>query len=331
MMEAVLRKMRSLIPAGIMLVLLGFVFALNSPYFLTARNFVNILMQVSAMSILAIGLTFVVIGGNLDLSGGSVIALVSVACGMLCVRGLPVPLVFLAGILLGILIGLFNGVCVAKLKMPAFILTMATSIMAKGAAFALSGGGTLYGLPETFLFPGSGKIGGFPVSVILELLLFVVFWLVLEHTIFGYHVFAVGENAKGAQMAGIRDDRVHILTFVLAGALYALAGIVLTGQLGAALSTSGEDMEMTALACLAIGGVSLSGGRGSLQGMLLGCLIIGVLTNGVNLLNLSPYYTDFIRGLVIFGALLIECTRQLLQKRGRTESEERQSREEKNV
>ncbi|MCD8077200.1 MAG: ABC transporter permease [Lachnospiraceae bacterium] len=318
MREAVYLKIKSLIPATIMLVLLSVVFSVNSPYFFSIKNFINIVTQTATMSILAIGLTFVVIGGCMDLSGGSVIALVSVACGELLTAGLPVPLVFLAGLALGAIVGLFNGFCVAKLGMHSFVMTLSTSIMVKGIAFALSGGGTIYGLPDTFLCLGSGKIGSLPVPVLLVLILFPLFQVILGHTVFGYHVYAVGENARGAEMTGIRADRVRVTAFVLAGILYALAAIVLTGQLGAAVSTSGEDMEMTALACLAIGGVSITGGRGSLMGTLLGCLIIGVLTNGVNLLNLSPYYTDFIQGLVIYGALFIECSRVLLQRRRRT-------------
>lgn len=318
MREAVYMKIRSLIPATIMLVLLSLVFSVSSAYFLSLKNFINIVMQTSTMSILAIGLTFVVIAGCLDLSGGSVIALVSVVCGELLMAGWPTPVVFLLGLALGAVVGFFNGFCVAKLKMPSFILTLSTSIMVKGITFVLSGGGTIYGLPDAFLFLGAGRIGGLPVPVLLVLILFPVFQVILGHTIFGYHIYAVGENDAGARMAGIRAERVRMAAFVLAGILYALAAIVLTGQLGAAVSTSGEDLEMTALACLAIGGVSVSGGRGSLTGTLLGCLIIGVLTNGVNLPNLSPYYTDFIQGLVVFGALFIECGRVLLQRKRQT-------------
>lgn len=314
MRETMLRKMRSHIPAFIMLAVLTLTFAVSSDRFLTLRNFSNILMQTAPMCILAIGLTPVVIGGNLDLSGGAVIALVSVISGLLLKQGIPVAGVILAALLTGLLAGLFNGVCVAWLKMPAFILTMATQIMARGAAQAISGGGTIYGLPEAFLFLGSGRILGIPVPILLLALLFAGGQILLRHTIFGYRVCAVGEDARGASLAGISVPQIQIGVFAVAGVLYAIAAMVLTGQLGAAVSTGGEGMEMTALSCLAIGGISLAGGRGSLAGTFLGCLIIGILSNGVNMLNLSPYYTSMIRGMVIFGALLIEALRILLQR-----------------
>ena len=309
MRESAERWLLAHTPAGFMLAVLIIVFSVNADMFLSVRNFVNILMQTAPMCILAVGLTFVVIGGEMDLSGGAVIALVSVMCGRLLTAGAGSAATFAAALGLGAVLGLFNGLCVAKLKMPSFILTMAAQIMIRGMALAVSGGRTVYGLPENFLFPGSGYLFGVPVPVWLLILLFAGAHLVLQRTVFGYHVHAVGENARGARLAGISDTRVLIEVFTLAGVMYALAAIVLTGQLGAAVSSSGDGMEMTALACLAIGGVSLSGGRGDPVGTLLGCLIIGVLTNGVNMLNLSPYYTTFIRGLVIFGALLIECVR----------------------
>ncbi len=319
MKETLRRELRSHAPAGIMLAALIFVFAANAELFLSPRNFINILMQTAPMCLLAIGLTFVVMGGNLDLSGGAVIALVSVVCGKMLSGGAGSILTFLTALLLGALLGLFNGICVAKLKMPAFILTMATQIMIRGMALAVSGGKTIYGLPESFLFAGSGYLLGLPVPVWLLILLFAGSYIILQQTVFGYHIHAVGDNAKGARMAGISDTRVQIEVFTLAGLLYALAAVVLTGQLGAAVSTSGDGMEMTALACLAIGGISLSGGRGDPLGTLLGCLIIGVLTNGVNMLNLSPYYTTFIRGMVIFGALVIECVRLFRNRKGEDE------------
>ena len=319
MRENMLRRIRPHIPALIMLAVLTLTFAASSDRFLTLRNFANILMQTAPMCILSIGLTLVVIGGNLDLSGGAVIALVSVVSGILLKRGVPAGVVLLAALLTGLLTGLFNGFCVAWLRMPAFILTMATQIMARGAAQALSGGGTIYGLPALFLNLGTGRILGIPVPILLLILLFAGGQAVLAHTIFGYRIYAVGEDSRGASLAGIPVRRTQTGVFALAGLLYAVAAVVLTGQLGAAVSTGGEGMEMTALSCLAIGGVSLAGGRGSLPGTFLGCLIIGILSNGVNMMNLSPYYTSMIRGIVIFGALLIEALRILLQRRNEGE------------
>ena len=305
---------RQYVPALAMLLILTVVFAAGSPQFLTVRNLSNILMQTAPMCILAIGLTFVVLCGHLDLSGGAVIAMVSVISGVLLKANVPVPAVFLLAILLGAGIGFLNGFCVALLGMSSFILTIATQIMVRGGAMAISGGRTLYGLPEAFLLPGMGTVFRIPVPVLLLLILFPVMELVLRRTVFGYQVIAVGEDRRGAQMAGVNSPLVQIECFTLAGAFYALAGIILTGQLGAVVASCGEGMEMTALSCIAIGGISLSGGRGNLVGTFLGCLIIGFLGSGINMLNLSPYYTNVIRGMVIFGALLMEAGRILLQR-----------------
>lgn len=315
-MEKVWERYRPHLPAGLMLCLLGLFFSLQAEEFFSLRNFINIMTQTAAMSILAVGLTFVLIGGHFDISGGSVLALVGVCCGKMLLGGIPVPAAMLAGVGIGALAGFFNGLCVAKLKLSSFILTLTTSIMVKGIAAAVSGGRTLSGLPDTFNFLGAGKVAGLPVPVLLTILLFLVFHFVLSGTIYGHQVYAVGEQAEHARKAGIPVERIIVINFVLAGCLYAVAAIVLTGRLGAAVSTNGLDLEMMALSALAIGGVSMAGGRGSMIGAFLGCLIIGVLSNGLNLLNLSPYYADFIRGMVIFGTLALESVRVMWRRRG---------------
>ena len=312
--RSALRWLRPYFPALVMMILLSVVFASGSPQFLTLRNFINILDQTAPMCILAIGLTFVVLCGNLDLSGGAVIAMVSVICGILLKRGLPVPAVYLLALLLGAGIGLLNGICVALLGISSFVLTIATQIMVRGGAMAISGGRTIYGLPEAFLLPGMGRILNVPVSIPALALLFLLSELVLRRTVFGYRIYAVGEDPKGAGRAGVKSHLVQIECFVLAGVFYAFAAIILTGQLGAVVSSGAEGMEMTALSCLAIGGISLSGGQGNMIGTFLGCLIIGILSSGINMLNLSPYYTNVVRGMVIFGALLMEAVRILLQR-----------------
>ena len=313
--RSVLNWLRPYVPALVMLLLLILVFSARSPQFLSLRNFMNILDQTAPMCILAIGLSFVVLCGHLDLSGGAVIAMVSVVSGLLLKNNVPVAGVYAAALLLGAGIGLLNGVCVALLGMSSFVLTIATQIMVRGGAMAISGGRTIYGLPEAFLLPGMGRIAGIPVPVLVLPVLVVLSELVLRRTVFGYRIYAVGEDSRGAQMAGVNSRLVQIECFVLAGVLYAVAAILLTGQLGAVVSSGAEGMEMTALSCLAIGGISLSGGEGSMAGTFLGCLIIGILSSGINMLNLSPYYTNVVRGMVIFGALLMEAVRILLRKR----------------
>jgi len=315
--EKILGKIKPQIPAVFMLLVLSAFFSLNSAKFFSTQNFLNIMDQTAGMCIMAVGLTFVMIGGHFDLSGGSTIALVGVICAQLLIRGTSVWLTILIGIVCGGLIGLFNGFCIAKLKLASFIMTLTTSIMMKGVALAITGGRTIYDLPAAFCFWGSGKLGDIPVALLLVGLLFIGFQMFLSRTVFGHQVYAVGENREAAGVAGIRTSQVTIITFILAGCLYAVAAITLTGRLQAAVSTNGLNMEMTALSALAIGGISMAGGRGNLVGTFLGCLIIGIVSNGLNLLNLSPYYAEFIRGLVIFGALLLEAIRVIVWKRQR--------------
>ena len=315
--EVIWEYVRPQMPALVMLLFLSAFFTVNSGQFLTGENIRNILRQISSMAILGIGLTFVMIAGQFDISGGAVIALVGVVCARLLVWGFSSGLVMLLGLLLGGLLGLINGLCIARLHVSSFLMTLAMSIMIKGAATAVTGGQTIYGLPADFIFPGSGEILGLSFSVILMLLLYIIFAIILGKTVFGHQVYAVGENGRFAEIAGISSARVTILTFILAGVLYAVVGILSTGWLEAGLSTNGIDLEMKALSALAIGGISMSGGRGNLIGAFLGCIIIGILMNGLNLMNLSPYLADFIRGLVILGALLIEAVRSILEEKGR--------------
>lgn len=308
-------RCRPQLPACMMLLFLSIFFSLEEGRFFSLQNLVNIMTQTASMSILAIGLTFVLVGGQFDVSGGAVVALVGVVCGRLLLRGLPSGVVVVLGLGLGAAIGWFNGLCVAKLRISSFILTLTTSLMIQGLASAVSGGRTLSGLPESFNFWGGGNLGELPVPVLLTVVLFVLFHLLLSRTIFGHRVYAVGEKAAYAESAGIRTDRIVIANFALAGTLYAVAGIVLTGRLGAAVSTNGIGTEMIALAALAVGGISMTGGRGNLVGTFLGCLIMGVLSNGLNLMNLSPYYTELIRGLVIFGTLILEGIRVIRRRK----------------
>lgn len=311
-----LERFQPLLPSLGMMLMLSVFFSVTAEKFLTLKNFLNILDQTAAIAIMAIGLTLVLIGGSFDLSGGSILALVGVICAKLLDQGLPVWLVLLLGLLLGSMMGLFNGLCIARLRLASFIMTLTTTIMADGIALAVSGGRTIYGLPESFNLLGAGRLGPVPVSALMTIVLFLLFHLILSQTVFGHQLYAVGENREFAENAGIHGERVTIIAFWMAGLLYAVAAIALTGRFGAAVSSYDSlDMELTALSGLAIGGISMTGGRGSLAGTFLGCLTIGVLSNGLNLLNLSPYYADFIRGLVIFGTLLLEAIRVMLERR----------------
>lgn len=257
---------------------------------------------------------FVMICGDFDLIGGSMMALTGVVAGKMLSVGVNVVLVILIVVFMGAAIGLFDGVLVTKLKMLPFIVTLSVSIMLAGLALAISGGKTVYGLPESFTWLGAGKIGSFPVAVILMLLIYVVCWFILSKTVFGHQVYAIGGNREAAFLAGVNVKKVECVCYVLSGVLSVVAGIVLTGRMGSAVANAGSGTEMNALSGLVIGGISMSGGRGNVVGAFIGCVIIAALNNGLNMMNVSAYWTDFVRGLIILIAITFDAVRKLSKK-----------------
>lgn len=307
-------KVREIIPALTILILMGVVFSLVSSKFLSYSNISNIFLQATSTAIVGAGMMFVMICGDFDLIGGSMIALTGVVAGKLLSAGVNVVLVILAVVLMGACIGLFDGALVTKLKMLPFIVTLSVSIMLAGLALAISGGKTVYGLPESFTWLGAGKIGSFPVAVILMLLIYLVCWFILSKTVFGHQVYAIGGNREAAFLAGVNVKKVECICYVFSGVLSVVAGIVLTGRMGSAVANAGSGTEMNALSGLVIGGISMSGGRGNVIGAFIGCVIIAALNNGLNMMNVSAYWTDFVRGLIILIAITFDAVRKLSKK-----------------
>jgi ribose/xylose/arabinose/galactoside ABC-type transport system permease subunit len=295
----------------IALLLLIIVFSFVSGDFLTVSNWINIIQQSAIIAVVAIGVTFVIITSGIDLSVGSVVALAGMVSAQLLVsHGLPAWLAIIVGIAIGVAFGLFNGIGVAYIGLAAFITTLATMSMGRGLALADSGGQTIFGLSSSYTFLGGGYVLGIPVPVIITFVLFVIAHFVLSRTVFGHKVYAIGGNREAARLAGINVRRIELLVYILAGALSGLAGIMLTGRLAAALPTSATGLELQVIAAIVIGGASLFGGRGNMIGTFFGVLTIGVLSNGLDLLNVSPFWVQFIQGVVIFLAVLIDVIGQ---------------------
>ena len=312
--EKVPMKVREIIPALTILILMGVVFSLVSSKFLSYSNISNIFLQATSTAIVGAGMMFVMICGDFDLIGGSMIALTGVVAGKMLSVGVNVVLVILIVVFMGATIGLFDGVLITRLKMLPFIVTLSVSIMLAGLALAISGGKTVYGLPENFTWLGAGKIGSFPVAVILMLLIYVVCWFILSKTVFGHQVYAIGGNREAAFLAGVNVNKVECVCYVLSGVLSVVAGIVLTGRMGSAVANAGSGTEMNALSGLVIGGISMSGGRGNVVGAFIGCVIIAALNNGLNMMNVSAYWTDFVRGLIILIAITFDAVSKLSKK-----------------
>jgi ribose/xylose/arabinose/galactoside ABC-type transport system permease subunit len=283
-----------------------FVFAMLSPAFLTFDNAVNIALSIAVIGILAVGMTFVILTGGIDLSVGSVVALAGVCAAIITLKTEFVSFGFIVALLIGIICGAFNGTIVAYFKVPPFVVTLAILTIARGLAFILSEGRSIGDLPENFAWLGKASIVGVPLSVILMLLTFVVGWFVLANTKFGRYVYAVGGNAEASFLAGVNVKKITLWVYIVNGFLVGIAAIVLASRLGAGVPNSGSQYELDVIAAVVVGGTSLTGGKGSVVATLFGAVFIAVLNNGLNLAGIDPYLQKIALGVVILSAVLVD-------------------------
>jgi len=286
--------------AMLILVFIGLTFA--SEFFLTGRNLSNVARQISVVGIVALGQALVIIAGGIDLSVGSVIGLSAVTAAIVsATTGMP-SLGIAGAIGIGMAIGFANGVLITKLRINPFITTLGTLSIARGAALLITNGN-----PQRFdnwaAFLGYGKIGDIPVQFILLVVLTIVVWLFATRTRWGRNVYAVGDNARAARLAGIDVARTRILVFTVSGSLAGLGGLLLGGMLTNANPNLGLGYELDVIAAVILGGVALSGGRGSIGGVVIGAALIGLLRNAFVLLNVSGYWQTITIGLVVILAV----------------------------
>lgn len=294
-------------------VLIAAFFSLASPYFLTWPNWMNLVRQSSINGILAIGVTFVILTKGIDLSVGSVMALAGMIAATFLTTDNNTPniaLAVLAGLATGSLLGFGNGVLVAYIKVPAFVATLGMLSVARGLTLIYSDGRPTPNLDDSFEWLGLGQFLGIPVPIVVLFLVFLLGWAVLNYTTFGRYVYAVGGNEKAAATSGISTRVILTATYVISGALAGLAGLVLAARTTAALPQAGVGYELDAIAAVVIGGTSLAGGRGSLLGTLIGALIIGTINNGMDLMGVSSYYQQVLKGLIIIAAVIADQFRK---------------------
>lgn len=283
-------------------------FTVMKAKFMTLDNIVNMLRQTSINGLLAIGMTFVVLTGGIDLSVGSIVG----AAGMftaLAARaetGIAWPFAVLIGLGVGLLLGTINGVVVSYLKVPAFIATLGMLSIARGVTFMASDAKPVPGLSKGFLKIGGGSIGILPFPVLILIGVLVICFIVLYKTRFGRYVFATGGNPTSARVSGINVKRITCSVYMISGLLAGLAGIILTSRVTSGLAQSGNGYEVDAIAAAVIGGTSLSGGRGRLWGTIVGFLIMGVMNNGLDMMAVSSYWQLVIKGLIIIGAVMLD-------------------------
>ncbi|WP_338139327.1 ABC transporter permease [Thermus thermophilus] len=282
------------------------VLSLLSPYFLTPSNLLNILRQVSINAILALGMTVVILKGGIDLSVGSLLALAGAMAAGLAVAGLSPVLAMGLGIGVAIALGILQGLLVAYAGLPPFIVTLAGLTAFRGLTLVYTDGRPITGLPEPFLFLGNGTVLGIPVPVMAMLLFLLLTHFLLRYTAWGRYLYAIGGNEEAARLSGVPVAPIKVFAYAYSGLAAGLAALVLTGRLNSAQPTAGTGFELDAIAAAVVGGTSLAGGRGTAWGTFLGALIIGVLNNGMNLLNVSAFYQLIAKGVVIVLALLVD-------------------------
>ena len=294
----------------IALVLLVVIISLLNPSFLKIDNIMNLLRQTSINVILAIGMTYVILSRGIDLSVGSILAFSGIiTASFVVVESGNMFLGITLGIGAGVLLGLINGLVIAKFKVTPFIATLGMMAIARGLTFIYSDGQPISNLDNSFLFIGAGQIMGIPVPVWITILIFIIFSILLYKTTFGRHVYAVGGSETAAKVSGIKVDRTLIYVYSIMGLLAGIAGVILTSRVSSGLPQAGTAYELDAIAAVVIGGTSLMGGRGRLWGTLVGAVIIGVLNNGLDLLGVSSYWQQVVKGSIIILAVMLDRKR----------------------
>ena len=294
-------------PLLALIVLIIFV-SILSPSFLSLTNLMNLMRQVSTNALIAFGMTFVIITGGIDLSVGSTLALSSAIMAGMIVNGIDPLIAMTVSLIAGFVLGAVNGLLITKGKLVPFIATLATMTIYRGATLVLTDGKPITGLDETFIFQfmGRGYFFGIPFPIVITLVVFALLFVLLHKMSFGRKTFAIGGNEKASFIAGVKSNKIKIFVYSISVVLASLAGIILTSRLNSAQPTAGESYEMDTIASVVLGGTSMSGGKGRTFGTLIGALIIGTLNNGLNLLGVSTFYQQIVKGIVIIIAVLID-------------------------
>ena len=297
----------------LLLVILFLLASICVPGFFARQNLTNIFRQIAVVTILGFGVEFVIILGHINVALGSEIALIGCVCCTVMVAtqdivgaALALVISILTSLALGAVIGGINGFVITKFNIPAFIMTLAVTTVARGSALLLTSGKPVSGMDEIYEVIGQGYIGPVPISVIILVVLFAICWVVLNRTQFGRHLFAVGGNMNAAEASGIKAQSVVRKAFLIDGLMAAIAGILFMSRMGTAQPSAGVAYEFDAITACVVGGTSLSGGSGTITGTLIGAIIVGIINNAQNLLGISAYWQQIVKGLIILVAVIID-------------------------
>lgn len=292
------------------LIILIILVTILSPGFIQPSNLLNLLRQVSINAVIAFGMTFVILTGGIDLSVGSILALTGAVTASMLASGVSAVVALLIGFLMGGILGFLNGVLIAYGKAAPFIATLATMTIFRGATYVFTNGNPITGakMNSSFLFQfmGRGYLVGIPVPIFIMAIVYLILYVLLHKTTFGRKTYALGGNEQAAYIAGVKTKFVTMWIYTISGLMAALAGVILTSRLSSAQPDAGTSYEMDAIAAVVLGGTSLAGGKGRIFGTLIGALIIGTLNNGMNLLGISSFYQQIVKGIVILIAVLLD-------------------------
>ncbi|HHU48284.1 MAG TPA: ABC transporter permease [Clostridiales bacterium] len=299
---------QQLVIVGVLLLIMA-ILSLASPEFLTTVNLINVLRQIVSVVIAGCAVTLLMISGNFDLSIGSTMALAGTMTAIFVTQGIPLPAAILMSVLIGMVIGLINGVFVIMLNVPSIIATLGTMYIMKGIAWVTTGGNSIHlGLGQDYTFLGRGFLGPFPLSILIAIFTFLVFYFIQSRTLLGKYTYAIGANRRTALLSGINVYFYGVILYVLVGLLSAFSGVIMSSRLGVGSASIGVGFEFDVIVAVVLGGTSLNGGEGSVLGTITGALIVGFIANGLNLMGIHSFYQDIVKGIVLVGAVLLDLT-----------------------
>ncbi len=285
------------------------IFSLLSPNFLSGKNFINIGIYSAIMGITAAATTLVLICGCIDISVGAIMGLTGMSSALMLKAGVPIGAAILTAILLGSLVGVINGLLVAKGKIVPMIATMATMSITRGIAYLTNGGISIVVSNKQFTWLGRGYMGPVPFILVVMAMVYAVMFYISKYTAYGRKLYATGSNQRAAYLAGINTDRVILSVYVLNGLFAGISGILMAAQSGAGLPTAGDGYEMTIISACVLGGTSINGGKGNVWGTLVGVLLLTSISNGLTMLGISSFWQQIIKGVILLAAALIDAWR----------------------
>lgn len=299
----------------VLVLLIGLALSFMSEYFLTVTNIVNLIRQVCGSVVVSLGLTMVIASGNIDLSIGSIIGIVGILSAMIANKGVPFIVVLASAIVIGALLGILNAEIVNIFRINSFITTLAMASVYEGTVYLITNNRSITKIPEAYVFVGQGKCFGIPLPIIIMVFVIIVIYILMNKTVFGRRILAVGGNRDAAKVCGTSIEKTTRSAFMGAGICAGVAALIITGRAASAQITAGSGMEMDAIAAAVIGGTSMAGGNANVLGTVFGCLLVGLIANGLNLLGVNSNWQTVVKGLLILIAVILDVQSTILIER----------------